>query len=218
MEKKIIMCLLHCLSIVMCCLCGNLVTVHAIETPKYTVIRSESDFQIRLYSESTWMSALVLPPTSFDNSTKTGFHRLYEYIHGGNLNSSKLAFTAPVLTSMPSSGDDYVVRMYVSARFQGKPPLPNQELKLQVEKWKAQCIAVRTFSGFAADDNIYKEIEALINSVNRRREDGRSSGTIQDKGSYTIAQYNGSSHNTGRLNEVWINVSGLTSEGCPPSQ
>ncbi|XP_052114807.1 uncharacterized protein LOC107481357 isoform X2 [Arachis duranensis] len=177
MEKKIIMCLLHCLSIVMCCLCGNLVTVHAIETPKYTVIRSESDFQIRLYSESTWMSALVLPPTSFDNSTKTGFHR-----------------------------------------FQGKPPLPNQELKLQVEKWKAQCIAVRTFSGFAADDNIYKEIEALINSVNRRREDGRSSGTIQDKGSYTIAQYNGPSHNTGRLNEVWINVSGLISEGCPPSQ
>ncbi|MED6123171.1 hypothetical protein PIB30_046664 [Stylosanthes scabra] len=212
MEKKLIM----CLSIVMCWLVVT--AVDAIETPRYTVIRSESDFQIRLYSESTWMSAPVLPATSFDNSTKTGFHRLYEYIHGDNLSSSKLAFTAPVLTSMPSSGDGYVVRMYLSARFQGKPPPPNQELKLQVEKWKPQCMAVRTFSGFATDDNINKEIEALINSVNRRGEDGRSSGTIQDKGSYTIAQYNGSSHNTGRVNEVWIQVSGLFSEGCPPSQ
>ena len=145
---------------------------------------------------------------------------MYQYIHGANLNSSELAFTAPVLTSIPSassSGDDYVVRMYVSAHFQGKPPQPNPELKLQLEKWKPQCMAVRNFSGFAKDDNINKEIEALVSSLHKRRQDG-SSATIQEKGSYTVAQYNRSSHNTGRLNEVWINVSGLAAEGCPPSQ
>lgn len=73
MEATLV-CLLYYLSIALCCFCGNL--VHAIELPKYTVIRSESDFQIRLYNESSWMSAPV-PGSSFEQSTKSGFHRSY---------------------------------------------------------------------------------------------------------------------------------------------
>ncbi|XP_027348678.1 heme-binding protein 2-like [Abrus precatorius] len=205
-------CFLYYLSIAMCCCCqccGNI--VQAIELPKYTMILSESDFQIRLYNESSWMSASV-SGTSFEQSYKSGFHRLYQYIHGGNSNSSKIAFTAPVLTSVPSSPtDDYIVRGYVSAHFQGKPPLPNAELKLQMEKWKTQCTAVRKFGGYAKDDNINKEIEALITSLSKHF--NGSSATIQYTSSYTIAQYNASYHNTtDRLNEVWIRVSGLRTD------
>lgn len=138
---------------------------------------------------------------------------MYQYIHGANLNSSELAFTAPVLTRIPSSssGGGYIVRMYVSAHFQGKPPQPNPELKMQVEKWRAQCIAVRKFSGFAKDDNINKEIEALVNSLNKHI--NGISGIIQDRSSYTIAQYNASFRDdTERLNEVWIKVSGFRTD------
>lgn len=146
--------------------------------------------------------------------------RLYQYMHGANLNSSKLAFTAPVLTSMTSStsssGSDYVVRLYVSAKYQWKPPQPNPELNLKIDKWGVHCIAVRKFSGFARDDNINKEVEALVNSLSKHL-DG-SSATIEDKGSYAIAQYNASRHLSGRLNEVWINVSGPIAYGCPLSQ
>lgn len=123
------------------------------------------------------------------------------------MNSFKFAFTAPVLTSVASSsspGDGYIVRMYISAHFQGKPPQPNPELKLQLEKWKTQRIAVRKFSGFAKDDNINKEVEALVSSLNKHLNE--SYATIQDKSSFTIAQYNASSIETERLNEVWINV------------
>ncbi|RDX82910.1 Heme-binding protein 1, partial [Mucuna pruriens] len=190
-------------SIAICWCCGNVVL--AIELPKYTMILSESDFQIRLYNESSWMSARV-SGTSFEQSYESGFHRLYQYIHGANSDSSKIAFTAPDLTSVPSSllGDGYIVRMYVSTHFQGKPPVPNPELKLQIEKWKTQCIAVRKFGGYAKDDNINKEIEALVTTLNKH------SVTIQDTSSYIIAKYNASSHNTtDRLNEVWIKVSGF---------
>jgi len=119
-----------------------------------------------------------------------------------------IPFTAPALTSVPSSsspsGDTYIVRMFVSTRFQGKPPVPNPELKLRIEKWKSECIAVRKFSGYAKDDNINKEMEALVSALNKQ------SVTIKDTNSYIIANYNASSHNTSqRLNEVWINVSGL---------
>ncbi|KAL2344369.1 hypothetical protein Fmac_005654 [Flemingia macrophylla] len=177
--------------------------VCATELPKHTIIFSESDFQIRLYNESTWMSARV-SETSFEQACKTGFHRLYEYIHGANSDSSKIAFTAPVITSVPKSppGDGYIVRMFVSSLFEGKPPLPNPELELTIEKWKPKCIATWKFSGYAKDDNISKEIEALVTSLSKH------SVKIQDTSSYIIAQYNASFHNTtDRLNEVWIKVS-----------
>ncbi|CAL9211672.1 unnamed protein product [Musa hybrid cultivar] len=51
-----------------------LVVTSAIESPQYTVVHSESDFEVRLYRESVWMSA----PTdeiSFEKATKFGFHR-----------------------------------------------------------------------------------------------------------------------------------------------
>ncbi|KAK7361647.1 hypothetical protein VNO77_03718 [Canavalia gladiata] len=198
------------LCIAMCCCCGNL--VHAIELPKYTVVLSESDFQIRLFSESSWMLARV-SGTSFEQCYRSGFHRFYQYIHGANSKSTKIEYTAPVLTSVPSSspGGDYTVRMYVSVGYEGKPPLPNPGLKLQIEKWEMQCIAVRKFSGYAKDDNINKEVEALVTSLNKHF--NGSSATIQYTNSYTIAQYNASLHNTtNRLNEVWIKVSGLRTE------
>ncbi|CAL0312986.1 unnamed protein product [Lupinus luteus] len=204
MEAKLV-CLFFYLSIAICYYCCNL--VHAIELPKYTVIKFESDFEIRFYNESSWMSAPV-SGSSFEQSTKTGFHRLYQYIHGANLNSTKIAYTAPIITSIPSSTieDSYIVRMYISSIFEGKqPPQANPELKLQVEKWKTQNIAVRKFSGFAKDDNIKKEIEGLLGSL-KKYLNGSYAKMLQDKRSCIIAQYNSSSLNYGRLNEVWITL------------
>ncbi|KAK7386776.1 hypothetical protein VNO78_27112 [Psophocarpus tetragonolobus] len=192
---------LHYFSIAILCCCGNI--VHAIELPKYTVLLSESDFQIRLYNESTWISALVSGATSYKQSYKIGFQRLYQYIHGANLNSSKIAYTAPVITSMPSSpseNDGYIVRMFISTHFEGKPPQPNPKLKLRIEKWKTECIAVRKFGAYAKDDHIDKEIEALVTTLNKH-------SAMIDRSFYNIAKYNASYRNvTDRLNEVWIRV------------
>lgn len=148
---------------------------------------------------------------------------MYQYIHGGNLESSKVAFTAPVLTSItPSTSaheNDYVVKFYVASKYEGKPPKPNPELNLQVDKWRRKCIAVRKFNGFARDDNINKEVEALKNSLNKHLSGSSQAINIiqADKGSYGIAQYNSSRHLSGRLNEVWIDVSGKAAHGCPSS-
>lgn len=54
--------------------CLFVVFASATESPQYTVIHSESDFEVRLYRDSAWMSA----PTdeiSFEKATKLGFHR-----------------------------------------------------------------------------------------------------------------------------------------------
>ncbi|KAK2636543.1 hypothetical protein Ddye_031335 [Dipteronia dyeriana] len=187
----------------------------AVDSLQYTVVHSESDFEIRLYGESSWATALVRG-NSFQNSTKLGFHRLpyrtmlYQYIHGANVNSIRFTITAPILTSViipQTNGSIYLVRTYITAK---SPPQPNPELNLQIDKWRSHCVAVRNFPGFARDDNVEKEVEALVSSLNKHL-----TGTttiIQERSSYTVAQYNASHHLTGRLNQVWINVTVL---GCP---
>lgn len=47
----------------------------AIESPQYAVVHEESDFEVRLYSQSTWMSACVREELSFAKATLLGFHR-----------------------------------------------------------------------------------------------------------------------------------------------
>ncbi|OVA20766.1 SOUL heme-binding protein [Macleaya cordata] len=87
---------------------------------------------------------------SFEKATRSGFHRLYQYIHGANTNSTRLSMTAPVLTSVipdVHGGLQYIVRYYVSPKFQGVPPHPFTELNLQFAKLGKRCIAVRKFSG-----------------------------------------------------------------------
>ncbi|KAJ0961126.1 hypothetical protein J5N97_000941 [Dioscorea zingiberensis] len=71
---------------------------------------------------------------SFDKATKLGFHRLFQYIQGANLNSSRIRMTTPVLTSVvpdagPLHSSAYVVRLYLPVKFQSSPPVPLPELE-----------------------------------------------------------------------------------------
>ncbi|XP_024196385.1 heme-binding protein 2 [Rosa chinensis] len=197
---------------VICYLCGSIVELsgQAVESPQYRVVHSESDFEVRLYRESSWMSAQVRETTSFEKATKDGFHRLYQYIHGDNLNSSQITMTAPVLTSIVPSvhGPEYYVRLYLSAKYERTPPQPFTELNLQFDKLRSRCIAARKFPGFAKDDDINEEFETLVSSLNKHL-NGKP-GILKEKSSYTIAQYNASYHVSGRLNEVWMDLSGFT--------
>ncbi|CAN1151152.1 hypothetical protein LINPERHAP1_LOCUS40814 [Linum perenne] len=101
----------------------------------------------------------------------------------------------------------YSVKLFL---YRGNPPnpAPNQGLDLQLEKWRAKCVAVRKFSGFAGDDNVKKEVDALASSLKNKQFKRVSSGDAATayEGSYAVAQYNASRHLTGRLNEVWIDL------------
>lgn len=190
-----------------CCSSGRV-----IESPHYKVIHVESDFEIRQYKQVSWMSALVQGTASFEKSTQQGFHRLYQYIHGANSNSSHFLITSPVTTTIMASKrqPEHLIRYYLPIGNAENPPLPDSELNVQFEKWRSNCLAVRRFPGFAKDDNINKEIDALKSSLSKYLPEGAA---ISE---YTIAQYNSSRRLLGRLNEVWLDVSGFTAEGCQP--
>ncbi|XP_047939511.1 heme-binding protein 2-like [Salvia hispanica] len=189
------------------------------ESPQYTVVHSESDFEVRFYRESAWMTA-PSDDISFEKATKKGFHRLFQYTEGANLNFSRLPITYPILTSIvpdagPLHSSAYFVKLYLPTEFEADPPLPLPELNLQPDWWRSRCIAVREFSGFARDTNIVKEAEKLALSLSRS--EWANSTSAESGYAYSIAQYSSHFKIFSRVNEVWVDVGGSESNGCRSS-
>ncbi|GMJ13492.1 cytosolic heme (tetrapyrrole) binding protein 1, haem-binding protein 1 [Hibiscus trionum] len=184
-----------------------LVLCRANESPQYEVVHVESDFEIRHYRDATWMSAVV-NDLSFQKATLFGFHRLFQFIQGANLNYSRVAMTSPVVTSLvpgvgPLHSSAYVVRFYLPAKFQDSPPTPLPELNLRPYTWDSHYVAVRKFSGFATDDTVVKEAENLATSLSLSP--WANSTTTTDY-TYSVAQYDPPFRFFSRLNEVWVDV------------
>ncbi|KAJ3700952.1 hypothetical protein LUZ61_004657 [Rhynchospora tenuis] len=192
-----------------------LVPGRAIESPQYTVVHTESEFEIRLYRSTGWMSA-PSDKISFEKATKHGFHRLFQYIQGANLNSTRLRMTKPVVTSIvPGAGalhsSAYYVRFYLQTKFQASPPVPLAELDLVSDKWAPCCVAVRKFSGFARDSNVVKEAEKLALSLSKSS--WANSTNFDGTNAYSIAQYDSPFKLFRRVNEVWVDVTGSEESG-----
>lgn len=143
--------------------------------------------------------------------------RLFQFIQGANLNSSRIPMTAPVLTSIvpgagPLHSSAYFVRFYLPVKFQANPPVPLPELDLKPDKWPVHCVAVRKFSGFARDDNIVKEAEKLATSLNRSP--WANFTTSESSYAYSIAQYSSPFQIFGRVNEIWVDVESSELDDC----
>ncbi|WCJ36101.1 SOUL heme-binding family protein [Euphorbia peplus] len=182
-----------------------------IEKPQYQIVHAESDFEVRLYGgASTWMAAPA-SQISFQKATLDGFHRLFQYIQGANLNWSRIPMTAPVITSIvpgagPFQSSSYSVLFYLPAKFQDEPPVPLPELHLKPYVWESHCVAVRKFSGYAKDDNIIEEAKRLAESLSRSP---LANATSADSHfAYSIAQYDAPFRFIGRVNEVWADING----------
>ncbi|KAM3348385.1 hypothetical protein ACQJBY_021957 [Aegilops geniculata] len=147
--------------------------------------------------------------TSFHVATKLGFHRLFQYLMGANLNSSRIRMTTPILTSIvpgvgPLHSSAYFVRLYLPLEFQASPPVPLPELNLHPDRWPGHCVAVRSFSGYARDHNVVEEAVKLAVSLSQTP--WGSSTNHPSKNAYSIAQYNSPFRIIGRVNEVWFDV------------
>ena len=133
------------------------------------------------------------------------------------MNFSRIAMTAPVLTSIvpeagPLHSSAYFVRLYLPVKFEASPPLPLPELSLKPYAWDSHCIAVRKFSGFARDSNIVEEAEKLAISLSRSP--WANSTSSESSYAYSIAQYSSPFRIIGRVNEVWVDINASELDGC----
>jgi hypothetical protein len=153
--------------------------VSNVEQPKYSVIASEKNIEIRNYVPVIVAETEVAGER--DKAISQGFRTIADYIFGNNLSSQKLAMTAPVTqqasekiammapVAQQGDGNSWQVRFIMPASYtMGTLPKPkNAAVKLREVEGKR--FAVIRFSGMAGEDNLKShtdELKAYLYSKN----------------------------------------------------
>ena len=165
-----------------------------IESPKYTLIKSYDDFEVRQYG-SMILAQTVMKSNSYENTSSNGFRTVANYIFGGNEANKKIAMTSPVIMEMGKDTKmSFVMPKEHSLESLPEPNSDNVEL-LTVSPKK---YAVITFPGYANKKKISKYAKKLLKSV--KAEGLETIGNIHFMG------YNAPWQVIGRKNEVAIEV------------
>ncbi|KAI4354624.1 hypothetical protein L6164_003473 [Bauhinia variegata] len=176
----------------------------SVETPKYEVIKSTPDYEIRSYAPSV-MAEVTYDPSQFKGDKDGGFMVLANYIgalgNPHNAKPEKIAMTAPVITKNPESekiamtapvvtrtgevGEKKMVTMqfilpakYCKAE---EAPKPTDERVVIREEGERKYGVVK-FGGVATDDVVEDRAEKLKKNLER---DGYK--VVED---FLLARYN----------------------------
>ena len=165
-----------------------------IESPKYTLIKSYDDFEVRQYG-SMILAQTVMKSNSYENTSSNGFRTIANYIFGGNEANKKIAMTSPVIMEMGTDTKmSFVMPKEHTLESLPEPNSDNVEL-LTVSPKK---YAVITFPGYANNKKISKYSKKLLKSV-------KSEG-LETIGNINFMAYNAPWQVIGRKNEVAIEV------------
>ena len=165
-----------------------------IETPKYKVIKTYDEVEVRLYPKMV-VAKTNLADKSFDDQGSNGFRTIAGYIFGGNEKNEKIAMTAPVVMNMGDSASMYFVmpKSYDKAEL----PTPNSK-NVQIVEVAEKTLAVISYGGFSSDEKIEKHRKQLEVILKKNK--------IQTKGAYMYMGYNAPWDIINRKNEVAIEV------------
>ena len=165
-----------------------------IETPKYTVLKSYDDFELRQYG-SMILAQTVMQSASYENTSSQGFRTVASYIFGGNDENKKIAMTAPVIMEM---GDDTKMSFVMPKEHSMESlPEPSSE-EVKILKVSPKKYAVITFSGYANNKKIDKYAKKLLKSI-------KSEG-LETIGNVKFMGYNAPWQVIGRKNEIAVEV------------
>ena len=164
----------------------------------YEVIKKIEKIEIRKYPESLFA---VVDNDIYDS----GFNLLFQYISGENKTRSKIAMTAPVVTSEKIkmtapvvSGYNYMAFAIPSHYNKDTVPKPTN-LSVKIESQPEKIMAVLRFGGRTSETRVRKYIQELITILKKHK--------IQIKGQPILMRYN-SPFTPGflRRNEVAVEI------------
>ena len=155
-------------------LCMVLKTVGCVSTeiPKYEVIKSAGEFELRQYQ--TTVVAETVVDSSFDDAGNVGFRRLAKYIFGDNTTKAEIAMTAPVSQSAKGekiamtapvgqsiAGNKYVISFTMPASYtlQSLPRPNNPDVVLR--EVPGNKVAAVTFSGLSSESLYQTKLATL---------------------------------------------------------
>ena len=172
-----IICLAGFTFILLVCLSGTIMS--QVEHPKYTVLESQGEIEIRQYAPM--IVAEVEVKGERMKALNEGFRLIANYIFGNNLSSKKVAMTAPVTqepgdkiamtapVTQDGSGDSWKVRFVMPEQYSlDSLPKPKNEAVRLIANPARKVAAIR-FSGYNTDKNINRHRENLIKYIEEHR-------------------------------------------------
>ena len=159
--------------------------VMAIEEPKYTVLRTTDLYEIRDYADR------VAVETIQGDGENGAFQRLFKYISGANVQSSKIAMTVPVTQSTKiamtapvtqSMGKDgTAMRFFLPASYtMDTAPVPSDD-RVKLVLVRGGIYAVHRYSGRSSVKNFNDAAQTLFDALRR---DGLTAVGVPIKATY----------------------------------
>ncbi|CAH1790815.1 unnamed protein product [Owenia fusiformis] len=141
-----------------------------LDCPKFKVLRTTDEYEVREYEESRWASTDVYD-MDFNRARSIGFNRLFMYISGDNAANSKIPMTAPVLTTIipgqgPACESNFTTSFYQPFNMQksGGPAPTDTNAYLSV--LPKVTMYVRSFSGYASEEDFLNQAGKLAAAIN----------------------------------------------------
>jgi DNA gyrase inhibitor GyrI len=153
--------------------------VSNVEQPKYTVITTDDNIEIRDYPPMIVAEAEVSGERG--TAIRQGFRIIADYIFGNNVSSRKVAMTAPVTqqasekiamtapVTEQADGNSWRVRFIMPASYTMETlPKPNNPA-VKLREVEAKRFAVIRFSGLAGADSLKQRTDQLTQFLKAKK-------------------------------------------------
>lgn len=165
------------------------------ESQPYQVIKSEKDFEIRLYPSAT-MATISMNVKTYKELSGPGFRKLASYIFGGNSDNKSIAMTSPVHMDINESRSSMSFVMPANYNKENLPK-PNDS-SIVIKTTSEEYVAAIRFGGYANDENIKAYSTKLAGAL-------KANG-IEYYGDFRFLGYNAPYQFWGRRNEIIVSV------------
>jgi len=165
------------------------------ETQSYQTIKTEKDFEIRLYPSAT-MACIAMDVKSYKELSSPGFRKLASFIFGGNQDNKNIAMTTPVhmdINEVQSTMSFVMPANYTKDNL----PKPNDS-SISIKTTVQEYVAAIGFGGYANDDDIKNYAVKLAMALKAKG--------IEYDGHFRFLGYNAPYQFLGRKNEIIVSV------------
>ncbi len=165
------------------------------ETQPYRILKTEKDFEIRLYPPAT-MASISMNAKTYKELSSKGFRKLASYIFGGNNDKKSIAMTSPVHMDI---NDAQSSMSFVMPANYSKDNLPTPNDSSIIIKTSAEeYVAVIQFGGYASDEDMKTYASKLEKALQENK--------ISYYGHFRFLGYNAPYQFLGRRNEIIVSV------------
>jgi len=165
------------------------------ETQPYKIIKTEKDFEIRLYPPAM-MASVSINAKTYKELSSSGFRKLASFIFGGNQANKNISMTTPVHMDI---NDSLSSMSFVMPANYTRDNLPKpKDSTITIKTTTEEYVAAIRFSGYANDEQIKIHAAKLENAL-------KANG-IEYHGNFRFLGYNAPYQFWGRKNEIIVSV------------